>query len=497
MNESKEKKINHEKILISALIIFVTCQISNALYGIVLCSAWIIPEAYMHIIRMLYPLGIYFIICMVDTAILSVVHKKLTRKYSIVAAVEYWILYLPVGILIKIYLEAYDFMWQLGLVNGIAFILSAVFVNLIYNPKKAEEITKIKKLNKILVGIGISIITIFLCNVFAPLVIEAFAAEAWNINKIDITYLWIFIICMVVLLITAIIIQFLTKGKYYLCISVISLLDVLFNVMLGYHYWKKFCADKSLEEYSFIEYLDVYMEFDIGIALGVLCAILASGIIYKMISTYQQGNKVGKTSIIILSFAGAFIVPTVLGYPQLLSVNEKEHLEYYDAEEIETLTCIDDTFDREDPDALDMSIVWEMQEDGLFHITELNYAGQFVPDVVDLSAFTYLKIIKFGRTGMDTVILPEELETISAAAFYECYRLEEMVIPENVKEIGGIAFGECDNLKKVTFYNKDAKMEDNAFYGTEGIEEIKCYKNSAESNFSYEGNPKFAYWDEE
>ncbi len=55
-----------------------------------------------------------------------------------------------------------------------------------------------------------------------------------------------------------------------------------------------------------------------------------------------------------------------------------------------------------------------------------------------------------GHDEIETIELPETLESIGAAAFRECSGLREVVVPESVFEIGDRAFSGCSSLRKAT-----------------------------------------------
>ncbi len=54
-----------------------------------------------------------------------------------------------------------------------------------------------------------------------------------------------------------------------------------------------------------------------------------------------------------------------------------------------------------------------------------------------------------GHGEIETIELPETLESIGAAAFRECAGLREIVMPESVFEIGDRAFSGCSSLREI------------------------------------------------
>ena len=65
---------------------------------------------------------------------------------------------------------------------------------------------------------------------------------------------------------------------------------------------------------------------------------------------------------------------------------------------------------------------------------------------------------------LNSIPLPEGLESIGFGAFFRCFGLQEVVIPKSVKTIGEQAFGMCQHLQHVlipkeTMVAKDAFIE--------------------------------------
>ncbi len=81
-------------------------------------------------------------------------------------------------------------------------------------------------------------------------------------------------------------------------------------------------------------------------------------------------------------------------------------------------------------------------------------------------------------TSLSSVKLSKGLTTIGSYAFHNCDLLIEIEIPkslENIISYGGVvygAFNACDNLKKVTFEDKTTQIARGLFQGCSGLEEI-------------------------
>lgn len=54
-----------------------------------------------------------------------------------------------------------------------------------------------------------------------------------------------------------------------------------------------------------------------------------------------------------------------------------------------------------------------------------------------------------GSVYLETMNLPEGIETIGGSSFFDCRKLEEITLPSTLKEIESAAFQHCYNLKKV------------------------------------------------
>ena len=86
-----------------------------------------------------------------------------------------------------------------------------------------------------------------------------------------------------------------------------------------------------------------------------------------------------------------------------------------------------------------------------------------VPDDIDvLSAYCFEDC-----TNLAKVILPEGLTKVEEGAFKGCENLEEIVIPKTVKSIGVSAFEGCKSLKRVVFQDGIYELETGSFKGCE------------------------------
>ncbi len=55
----------------------------------------------------------------------------------------------------------------------------------------------------------------------------------------------------------------------------------------------------------------------------------------------------------------------------------------------------------------------------------------------------------FGYSGLKSIVIPDRVTWIGAAAFFGCSELTSVVIPDSVREIGFRAFDECSALTSI------------------------------------------------
>ena len=80
---------------------------------------------------------------------------------------------------------------------------------------------------------------------------------------------------------------------------------------------------------------------------------------------------------------------------------------------------------------------------------------------------TTIGVYAFSRCeALESITLPDALETIETFAFYECKALKSVTIPKKVRTIGDYAFRECTGLKDVTvFWNTPLTLPSGVFAG--------------------------------
>ena len=74
--------------------------------------------------------------------------------------------------------------------------------------------------------------------------------------------------------------------------------------------------------------------------------------------------------------------------------------------------------------------------------------------------------------GLKTIKFPQQMKSISSAAFVDCTVLEELYIPEGIERIEFDAFGRCYGLKHVYLPQTLKVIERGVFWKCKGLEEI-------------------------
>ena len=105
-------------------------------------------------------------------------------------------------------------------------------------------------------------------------------------------------------------------------------------------------------------------------------------------------------------------------------------------------------------------------------VKSCKYGVIVIPNEVD-----GLKVVRVAENAfknskdIDTIILPDTLEEISANAFFGS-SIRRIHIPDSVKTIGEYAFSECPNLEKLIFPNSLESIPGNLCAKSEGLTEV-------------------------
>ena len=74
--------------------------------------------------------------------------------------------------------------------------------------------------------------------------------------------------------------------------------------------------------------------------------------------------------------------------------------------------------------------------------------------------------------SLESVFLPESINSIGKSAFAYCYNLRDITIPNGVATIGYEAFRYCSKLNDITIPDSVTSIEDSAFYGCSGLRNV-------------------------
>lgn len=120
---------------------------------------------------------------------------------------------------------------------------------------------------------------------------------------------------------------------------------------------------------------------------------------------------------------------------------------------------------------------------------EKNVESMIIPDSIQ----TICAEACFRCKNLKTLKLPKNLLYIDKHAFNTCTALEEIVIPENVIHIDYRAFYDCTSLRKVVIGEKVGFIGDLAFANTSASFEIICKKGSYAEQYAIDNNIKISY----
>ncbi len=86
-----------------------------------------------------------------------------------------------------------------------------------------------------------------------------------------------------------------------------------------------------------------------------------------------------------------------------------------------------------------------------------------IPKEIDDRPVTVIGSLCFFETGVTSVTISKNIDTIEASAFYYADALTSIVIPDTVKNIGMRAFGWCNALESVTIGKGISEIPDYCF----------------------------------
>ena len=90
----------------------------------------------------------------------------------------------------------------------------------------------------------------------------------------------------------------------------------------------------------------------------------------------------------------------------------------------------------------------------------------------DVKKLTKIDNSSFFDSNIESIIIPDSVESIKYWVFAYCKNLKSVVIPNSVKSIGDAAFTYCKNLKSVVIPNSVESIGDQTFYGCESLKSL-------------------------
>ena len=78
----------------------------------------------------------------------------------------------------------------------------------------------------------------------------------------------------------------------------------------------------------------------------------------------------------------------------------------------------------------------------------------------------------FARSAIENITIPEGIEVLPKATFYECKSLKKVVLPSTTKKIYEEAFYNCTSLNKIDLGNSLTHIYDKAFYNCKSLKNI-------------------------
>ena len=96
-----------------------------------------------------------------------------------------------------------------------------------------------------------------------------------------------------------------------------------------------------------------------------------------------------------------------------------------------------------------------------------------------------------GQSGIESIIIPDNITSIGSGAFYDCTGLKNVTIPDSVTEINSAAFYNCSSLQSIVIPESVELMDHSIFGGCSSLESLTIpfignYKRSGEElSWSY------------
>ena len=116
-------------------------------------------------------------------------------------------------------------------------------------------------------------------------------------------------------------------------------------------------------------------------------------------------------------------------------------------------------------------VKWTKDDDGVYHVRQLDLTDKAVQGKLDLTDFSYLEDFSFAGTLLEQVVLPDCLAFIPEYAFYNS-AVQFVTIPEGVTRINQSAFAYSESLQMIALPTTLAKIQDMAFYGCTALKDL-------------------------
>ena len=116
--------------------------------------------------------------------------------------------------------------------------------------------------------------------------------------------------------------------------------------------------------------------------------------------------------------------------------------------------------------------VWQRRCSPLNYANHLYVNGEELTDLVVPSEVTTVGDIFWGFKGLKTVVIPESVKEIAAAAFANCENLAKVSIANTVTKIDYYAFRGCTALKEIVIPNSVTYIGEEDFKGCTNLKEV-------------------------
>lgn len=96
-----------------------------------------------------------------------------------------------------------------------------------------------------------------------------------------------------------------------------------------------------------------------------------------------------------------------------------------------------------------------------------------IPKTIDGYEITAINEYAFYESELTEIVLPNTIETIGMAAFYNCSNLENVSLPNNLISIGSFAFAECTSLTSIYIPTSTQIIDDFAFINCLNLSNVR------------------------